>query len=314
MRPSPAISLIAPCHNSAAHLDRLLASVERQSCRDYELLLVDDCSTDDTAERILDWQARRPAMRIVPLRTERNGGPGAARNLGLENARGKYLAFVDSDDSLEPDYLRCLYEAAEKHGAGMASCGVRKLFPDGRTSLYHSLDLDSPGGLPVWRIACAFRLNLASWGSLCLREIVTRHGIRCTEGVFEDVFFNFRLLYFCRRYVAIPPLLYNYIQHPSSLTRGGHRADFSYIDGFASILNRVEDFLAEVRRREVLPPDDEKAVRRFWLRLALIKLRATAKSLPPAEYRRLLEECLEREFGRKAIYIRAFLDLTEQER
>ncbi len=92
----PSISVIVPVYNAAGCLHRSLRSVLRQTLPDFELIAVDDCSTDESAEILRGYRALDDRVRVFS--TVRNGGPGAARNVGLGHARGRYIAFLDSDD------------------------------------------------------------------------------------------------------------------------------------------------------------------------------------------------------------------------
>ena len=92
----PLISVIVPVYNAAGSLHRSLRSVLAQTLSDFELIVVDDCSTDGSADILRGYEALDDRVRI--LSTEKNSGPGVARNVGLQNARGRYIAFLDSDD------------------------------------------------------------------------------------------------------------------------------------------------------------------------------------------------------------------------
>ena len=94
--PEPLISVIVPVYNAASSLHRSLGSVLRQTLTDFELIVIDDCSTDDSAAVLQRYQTLDDRVRVFS--TKSNGGPGVARNIGLRNARGRYIAFLDSDD------------------------------------------------------------------------------------------------------------------------------------------------------------------------------------------------------------------------
>ena len=97
----PAVSVIVPCHNLGRYLDEAIESVLRQRFQDFEIVIVDDGSTDpETAELLSDYQ--RPKTRVI--RTPHNG-LAAARNCGIANTSGRYLCALDADDRLEPEYL-----------------------------------------------------------------------------------------------------------------------------------------------------------------------------------------------------------------
>ncbi|MGK0291899.1 MAG: teichuronic acid biosynthesis glycosyltransferase TuaG [Porticoccaceae bacterium] len=93
---SPKVSIVMPCFNSAAHIDATLRSLSEQIFQDYELIVVDDGSTDDTLLRVEQWRAKLPCLKII--KSTKNLGPGDARNKGIDLARAKLIALIDSDD------------------------------------------------------------------------------------------------------------------------------------------------------------------------------------------------------------------------
>ena len=94
------VSVIIPLYNKALHVRNALTSISRQSYEDWEGIVVDDGSTDGSAEVAASFPDKR--FRII---RQPNAGPGAARNRGITEARGQYLAFLDADDEWFPDYL-----------------------------------------------------------------------------------------------------------------------------------------------------------------------------------------------------------------
>ena len=116
------ISVISPAHNAASFFDSWVASIERQKCADLEVILIDDGSADDLAERA----ARGPAW-LRYIRQE-NQGPAAARNTGIQASRGELLAFLDLDDLWAPGHLqRCQEALAHDPGAGIAQGLIRNV-------------------------------------------------------------------------------------------------------------------------------------------------------------------------------------------
>ncbi|MCR4990702.1 MAG: glycosyltransferase [Lachnospiraceae bacterium] len=103
------ISIIIPCHNVEGQIDRCLKSVTGQTMGldDVEIICVDDCSNDSTVDHLLKWEEKYPEN-IMVVRCDQNRRQGAARNIGLSYATGKYVTFVDADDWLEYDYLERL--------------------------------------------------------------------------------------------------------------------------------------------------------------------------------------------------------------
>lgn len=123
------VSIITPSYNSARFIGATLDSVVAQSWPDWEMIVVDDGSTDDTVAMV---QARAEAEpRLKLLRMARNGGPAASRNLGIEHARGRYIAFLDSDDLWAPDKLARQIPFMADRGAPLSYTAYRKIDEDG---------------------------------------------------------------------------------------------------------------------------------------------------------------------------------------
>ena len=108
-------------------MERGLRSLEEQSFSDFEVIFVDDCSTDDTYSRLITYQ-QSSTMNISVFRNEKNSGPGEARNNGIKRAQGEYLAFLDSDDWYEKDFLQKMYKQFKVADADMVFCDFYRDF------------------------------------------------------------------------------------------------------------------------------------------------------------------------------------------
>ena len=117
----PAISVIIPVYNMGPWLRDCLESVLAQTFTSFECILVDDGSTDDSPQICDHYAKKDDRFRVIH---KANGGLSSARNAGLDDAAGEYIAFVDSDDVILPDYLKILYEALHQNDADMSICGV----------------------------------------------------------------------------------------------------------------------------------------------------------------------------------------------
>ena len=137
----PTVSIVMPCYNARAHLPRSVGSVLAQSFQDWELIAVDDGSVDDTRA----WLASQGDPRIHVL-AQPNRGVSAARNAGLEQARGEYIAFLDADDTWEPDFLAVMPAAlSSRTDAVLAYCGWQNLgLPGGQGQPFVPPDYESP--------------------------------------------------------------------------------------------------------------------------------------------------------------------------
>lgn len=130
---APVVSAIVPAFNSGLYIGDALTSLERQTLDDIEIVVIDDGSTDDTAQ-IVDAHARRdPRVRVIH-RDVASGRPACARNDGLRAARGEYIALLDADDVATPDRLNSALEAMRQAGAGFAFADYRKIYQEGGTA------------------------------------------------------------------------------------------------------------------------------------------------------------------------------------
>lgn len=125
----PLISIIVPVYNVKEYLPRCVQSLKDQTYPRIEILLVDDGSTDESL-RLCDRLAKKdPRIRVFH---KENGGSSSARNLGILEAKGEYLGFVDSDDYVEPDMYEKLYHAIEQYEAPAAQVGRDEIDPKGK--------------------------------------------------------------------------------------------------------------------------------------------------------------------------------------
>lgn len=108
------ISVIIPCYNSYKFMKNCLLTLENQTIKCFEVIVVDDCSTDDSYNKLLQYQ-KNTKMKMKVLRLNENSGPGVARNKGIEEAAGEYIIFCDSDDWYEINFIEILLNNIKKN-------------------------------------------------------------------------------------------------------------------------------------------------------------------------------------------------------
>lgn len=123
------VSIITPAYKAVAVIAQTIASVQSQTYTDWELLIADDCSPDDTRDVIARHCARDSRIHMLALK--KNGGPAAARNAALARARGRWIAFLDSDDLWLPHKLEHCIALAEREKAALVFTGFRRISADG---------------------------------------------------------------------------------------------------------------------------------------------------------------------------------------
>ena len=213
------ISIIIPVYNVEKYLERCVESVFAQTYSAYELILVDDGSTDGSG-KICDRLAKRDdRVRVIH---KENGGLSSARNTGLKMSRGEYITFIDSDDVVHPCYLECLLKAG-KHAD--ISMGKLERF-SGETVSFADIDKNEKPDLKTGQetLGCFFeqKAEVANYVSACCklykRELFD--GIVFPEGrLFEDEFTTYRLYYKADKVAVSQNILYYYYVNDTGITR-----------------------------------------------------------------------------------------------
>ena len=241
------ISVIIPCYNSAKYLEACMDSVLAQTMPDFEAILVDDGSKDDTlalARRIAARDAR------VQVLHQENAGVSAARNLGLAHAKGEWVTFVDSDDLLPADALHTMLSAAGS-GVDMVVCAHRTFTEDGQTETVipetRWMDLEGEAK----RRAAALRLiegdsvlNIMC-NKLHRRELLTRYHIRLNPDVriAEDALFNLEAVLLGRGIAYVNRVAYLYRTHAASAMHTQKGGEFDrhlpWMKALAGLLGRL---------------------------------------------------------------------------
>jgi teichuronic acid biosynthesis glycosyltransferase TuaG len=128
----PLVSIVTPAYNAVRHIRETIASVQKQSLTGWELLVVDDCSKDETASIVHEVAEQDHRIRL--LRQEKNGGPAAARQRAIEAARARYIAFLDSDDLWLPEKLNYQLGFMRQNDAALTFTAYRRISEDGSST------------------------------------------------------------------------------------------------------------------------------------------------------------------------------------
>lgn len=212
---SPEVSVLIPIYNVEKYLDRCLGSLVAQSFADFEAICINDGSTDGSREivqRYLDADARFRAI------DKENSGYGASMNRGLDVARGRYIAILESDDLFEPDALALLHDAAEKNDADVAKANFHLYWshPEERRELFRVVDGREAGATlrPLDDFSVFFR-KPSIWSALYRRSFLIENDIRFLEtpgASYQDSGFNFKVWAAARRATFIPEAVLDYRQ------------------------------------------------------------------------------------------------------
>ena len=222
----PYLTVIVPVYNGEATLRRCVESVIAQSFTDWELIVVDDGSSDGSNRLAKELAAGEPRMKLL---TQRNRGVSAARNLALERAAGDYVAFLDADDWLSPDCYQKLTDALRESGADAAACGHCLVWENGRSE-FGSAPLESGvhGAEELMqRLVLPLlndRLSKNAFNGFSVRylyplRVIREHRIRFSGAYLEDELFLIEFFSRVSSLCVVNEGLYYYLQNPASATR-----------------------------------------------------------------------------------------------
>lgn len=212
------ITIIVPVYNAEKTLNRCIESILSQTFQDWELLLIDDGSTDISAEICDEYAAKDQRIRIFH---KKNGGVSSARNLGLDYAKGEWVVFVDADDFIKELYLTHLLEHSQKQVDLVISYAEIHNGNDIKKELYPSKLVDNTNFESIF-IENDMHWHTSPWSKLYKRCIIEKHHLRFCEGMHigEDAVFLYSYMLYSNKIYISPDTDYCYFAYiPGSLTK-----------------------------------------------------------------------------------------------
>lgn len=217
------LTLAIPVYNMEQYLPRCMETMLTQTCRDFEILLVDDGSTDGSGPMCDAYAAGHPDfVRVVH---KANGGLSSARNAGIDTAKGEFIIFPDPDDWVEPDYVEKLLEYYQQYHADLVCTGYDIDTETGRTPAkqdHPPMTLSGPEAQKA--LLLPPQMSGFAWNKLYRLDVIREHNLRFLDdvGITEDLDFAYRYLAFCRTVCFAPSArTYHYFQRDGAATRSG---------------------------------------------------------------------------------------------
>lgn len=249
----PMVSIIVPIYNAEQYLRRCVDSILNQEYTDFELLLVNDGSTDASGDICEEYGDRDP--RVIVIQKE-NTGVSDSRNRALDRARGKYLQFLDSDDWITQDATRLFVRAAEEYGCDMVISDFYRVVGE---RLSPKGDIEEEGVLTREEFAAHMMENPADfyygvlWNKLYRRDIVEEHKLRMDTDISwcEDFMFNLEYIRYAKVFYALHAPIYYYVKRKGSLASQGINISktvkmklnvFEYYNNFYKHVLEEEDY------------------------------------------------------------------------
>lgn len=222
------ITVIIPCYNAEKYIDRCMQSMEEQTIgmQSFQIILVDDASTDHTMEKMLCWQNKYP-YQIQIIHNRRNRRQGTCRNLGLQQAKGDYVAFLDVDDWVEPDMYEKLYTVAQIGECDVIQCAnstdkemrywstLQEKYT-GKVDRLIAIETDEDRG----RMIASNLLGTYVVTKLYRRDFLEACSMQFPEDLlFEDIYWMGLLNCYVQRIGIVEERLYHYYMNPESVSR-----------------------------------------------------------------------------------------------
>ena len=246
---NPKYSIVTPMYNSFSLMTRYFVSLVNQTFKDFEVIIVDDCSSDGSYERLCEYVNKSP-LTIKVLRTETNGGPGIARNMGMDAASGEWLTFIDNDDWVDIHLLEKIEQVQREHKTN--SIIYDYYITNGKEKkIAHSMYYGKTGEVSLSHCMMAVRNHTV--GKFYKLSNCRDKGIkfpplkRC-----EDVAFVIRAIIACGSAYYLDEPLYYYYQRPTSLSNNASLDEGDMIKAFNILENTFSsEYPNELKEKSV---------------------------------------------------------------
>lgn len=215
----PQISVIVPVYKVEAYLSRCVDSILNQTFRDFEVILVDDGSPDRCGEICEEYARQDNRIRVIH---QENGGLSAARNAGIDwvfaHSDSRYLAFVDSDDYIAPEFLQRLFDAVKETGCAISVCGIVKTAGDPLPET----TAEAPQVMAAEDYYCSKEIHggvtMVAWNKLYARALFET--LRYPKGkLHEDEYTTYKAVYQSEKVAVMTAPLYGYFQNEAGIMR-----------------------------------------------------------------------------------------------
>ena len=238
----PKVSVILPIYNVDKYLRKCLESVTNQTYRHLEIICVNDCSTDNSIKIINEYLLKD--NRIILVDREFNGGLSAARNSGLEIARGDYVYFIDSDDYVDLDYIEKMVSAAIENNASVV-LNTNIVAHNNDTTYAHLADKTYNNIYDQFIDAktAIFNIIWNTWAHLWKKSFLDEHNLKFPDGyIIEDLYFQAISYVYLEKIFVTRASTYHYTIRNNSIM-GNLKKEVFYAD--LRIMNKIFDYYAE---------------------------------------------------------------------
>lgn len=236
----PKVSVVVPIYKVEKYLSRCIESITNQSYTNLEIILVNDGSPDRCGDICEEYALQDSRIKVIH---KVNGGVSTARNTGIDVCNGKYIAFIDADDTIEKTYVEKLVSTIENNRLDIVSCGYIDQSKYGNIKLndFYNEDIRLEKKEFINRIFNG--VGGTVWGKIFKRNIIIDNNIRMNSNIFmcEDMIFVLEYAIKCERYGVINENLYNYNRlNEDSISS---KINLCYYNNLIKVIEEIEDIL-----------------------------------------------------------------------
>lgn len=229
------LSIIVPVYGVEKYIDKCLNSLVKQSLKEIEIIVVND-GTKDNSQKIIDKYVKKYPDKIKSYIKE-NGGQGSARNYGLKKTTGEYIGYVDSDDFIEKDMYKKLYNKAKEDNYDIVVCGNYNVSED-----YKTKNIDTFINNYNTDLENIFFGKMAVWNKIYKRDILIKNKLEFKEKVwYEDLAFTLKAIMNSNTFAFIDEPLYDYlIREGSTMNNSNVKRNLEILEAFDDILSYIK--------------------------------------------------------------------------
>lgn len=232
------ISIIMPVYNAGQYLDSSITSILNQSYQNWELIAIDDASTDNSLEILQCFATNDQRINVIAIKD--NSGVANARNIGINNAKGKYICWLDSDDIYDPSFLDIMLSIAEENQCDIVECTYRNFNNTPCNISNYNYDVKIGDGIDFIRKFSCYEAQTSLWSKIFKSSLFI--GFQFPVGrIYEEPYFYFEKYSEFHKIAYITLPLYNYRSTPNSIMKTVSSASIeSNIAIHNYLLNKVE--------------------------------------------------------------------------
>ncbi|WP_338587253.1 glycosyltransferase [Clostridium baratii] len=243
------ISIIVPVYNVEKYLDKCINSIINQTYKNLEIILINDGSKDNSGEKCECWAQKDNRIKVIH---KKNGGLSDARNVGIDNAKGRYISFIDSDDFIDYNMIEILIDNIKKNNCEISVCGYYKTYTDRDEVVDNSKDI-----IVMDNIEAIDKMNevgyfdVSAWGKVFKADLIKKYKFPIGK-LSEDWFIMYKVFFEANKIVYNPEAKYHYVQRSGGISKNNPKINYDSIEAAKECLNFIEKKCPNIKENAII--------------------------------------------------------------